>query len=730
MTTLHRTPRWFWLGLLTAAAVFALSGWTAAPARAAPKSEGAVELVPDDAAFYCAMLRNRQQWEAVVQSRAWAKLKALPVVQMGLGLYATQSMIDPDSVPAQIEAVLRNPEVKKALDLAGDMVSNEVFLYGGQGTSDFIDLCQQVVGAMRYGPAMMQLSGKAGSMPADKLQETVIVSALCQNASLIKAPDLVFGFRVTNRELARRELDRLADVLQKVLADKPELKERLKKTTIDGHEYLTLSLDGGMLPWDQGIADDLRDLDSQPGDVDKLVARLKETTLVVAVGLRDDYLLVSIGPSTAALERLGHGPSLRGRPELAPLAKFADKPLVSLAYLSKSMAARLKGSKSDIDQVLKAVDDFLPLAKLPEDAEQEIRKDAAALAADLKRLVPEPGAMFALGFLVPGGSESYSYDWSENAELDASKPLWLLEHVGGSPILAVVNRTKVSVENYDLLAKWLRVGYRYAEKYALPLVPRAQRAKVEQLLSRAVPLMRELDETNRKMLLPSLADGQVGFVLDTKLTSKRYLANLPATEKALPMLEPALVFGVSDRELLEKAVARYWKIANGLVDAVREVQEDAIPADFKIPAAAKSKIPGGTMYAYALPAQWGVDAKILPNAGLSDHVAVLSISRAHTERLLRSAPPVVGGRSLPADRPLALAGGFDFAGLIDAVIPWVDMVFDRAAAERPPEQIELIRQQVRTVLDVLKVFRNVTFEAYREGSAVVVHSRAEMKDVE
>jgi len=680
------------------------------------------------------MLRNRQQWEIVAHGRAWAKLQALPVVAMGRAFYAMQAM-SPESVPGKIEAALRSPEVKQALDLAGDMLSQEVFVYGGPGTTDFIDLCQELMGAAQYGPAIALLSGEGKGASGRDLQQAALVSALCENAALVKVPDLVLGFRVTNVKLAQQAIDRLQVAAEVLLATKPELQERVKKATVDGHEYLTLTVDGGMIPWDRGVAEELRKLARRPGDVDKLVARLKESRAVLSVGLRGDYLLVAIGPSTDVLARLGHGRSLRARPEWAPLAKFADRPLVSLGYVSRPMAARTGYNKQDIDQLLAAVNKILPAVQLPDDAKQEIRKDAAALAADIKRIIPEAGALFAFGFLTPGGSESYSYDWSGHPELDASRPLSLLEHLGGSPVVAVVNRTKVSAEAYDLMAKWLVVGYRYAEKYALPNMPADDRAKFDRLMDGVRPLLAEADDTTRRMLLPALADGQMGLVLDTKLTSKQYLANLPATPKPLPMLEPALLLGVSDAALLEQAVARYWKIANSLVDVARRIDEaNKIPAEFRIPAAAKHKIPQGTMYAYPLPKPWGMDPKIMPNAGLSEHVAVLSLSRGHTERLLQATGANVGGRPLKSDRPLAAAGAIDIAGLIDAVGAWVDFGFDKAAeAETSPNpffSVESVRPQVRTVLDVLRVFRTVTFEVYREQSALVTHSRADVKDVD
>jgi hypothetical protein len=728
MTTLYVRARGFWFGLVVAVLPLALAGGAPSPALAAAPALAA-DWIPEDAAVFGAMLRNREQWDAIAKSRAWAKLKALPVLEMGRALYAMQAM-NPESVPGKIEQALRDAEVKRALELADDMLSHEVFVCGGRGATDLLDLGQQIVNALRYGPAVAQLSGKAGGVSYDNLQQRVLVSALCKNAALVKVPELLLGFRVSNLELARQEIANLEALAAVALATKPDLQRRLKKTTVDGHEYLALTLDGGMIPWDQGVTDGLRELAAEPADADRLIARLKAAKLVISIGLRGDYLLVAIGPSSEVLARLGHGRSLRARPEWAPLAKFADKPLVSLGYVSKAMQARMGYGKRDVDQLLGLVDQILPHVGLPDEAKREIREDAAALAADVQKFVPEPGAMFAFSFLAPGGSEGYSYDWCAHPELDASKPLALLEHVGGGPLIAAVNRAKVSSEAYELFVKAINVGYRYTEKYAVPKLPSAERAKFDRLMQGVRPLLAEADDTTRHMLLPALADGQIGLVVDAKLTSKQYIAKLPATPEPLPMIEPALVFGVSDAPLLERAMARYWKIANGLLDAARKIDEGKVPADFRIPPATRQKLPQGTMYAYPLPKAWGVDAKILPNAGLAEHVAVLTVSQGHTERLLRAGPANIGGRTLPSDRPLAAAGGVNFAGLIDAVIPWVDFAFDKMAEEQTSTEIESAHQQVRTVLDVLKVFRSMTFETYREEGALVTHSRADVKDVD
>ena len=100
------------LGLLAVAA-FLLAAMVQTPARAAAPVPS-LDIVPADAAFYSVMLRNREQFEAIVNSKAFAKIKDLPYVQMGLGMYNMQAA-DPDSPAGKFEAARRDPEVKRSL---------------------------------------------------------------------------------------------------------------------------------------------------------------------------------------------------------------------------------------------------------------------------------------------------------------------------------------------------------------------------------------------------------------------------------------------------------------------------------------------------------------------------------------------------------------------------------------------------------------------------------------
>lgn len=118
-----KTRRFFGLLAVTVVALATL-GWTATrPAAAADldKIDASLKLIPDNAAFYASSLRLGEQFQAVKNSRAWAKIMAMPVVKMGLGAL-DQETAKPGSVPAQIKAALESPEGKKLLALGEDMI--------------------------------------------------------------------------------------------------------------------------------------------------------------------------------------------------------------------------------------------------------------------------------------------------------------------------------------------------------------------------------------------------------------------------------------------------------------------------------------------------------------------------------------------------------------------------------------------------------------------------------
>jgi hypothetical protein len=723
----YRSIRW-----AIALMAITIMGSLAAPMAMAndlDKLDNSLKLIPEDAAVYSATLRGREQYEILRKSNVWAKVEQMPVVQMGLAMVQAQ-LNTPGSKLANAKAALENPEASKVLDLVAEMVSDEVFVYGDDSCTEFVGLFQNVAGAVRYGPAVMQATGQADGANPNQLQAKLAIAALAEHADQIDVPNVVLGFKVKNADLAKEQLIKL-EMFGNMLEANEKMKGHFKKTKVGDTDYLVLSLDGEMIPWDEIPKDKFDALETEEGQIDKIVDKLKESKLVIAIGLRGNYLVASIGSTLECLEKLGQGKRLIDRDEFKPLAKFVDKRLVGIGYVSEDFNKQANNQASQIDDLVKAGDKLLPLAKLSEDKEEKIRKDVEALVKDVKSIIPEAGSIMGFSFLTDRGIETYQYAEGGHERIDGSKSLGLLQHVGGHPILGVVARAKVEPEIYEGTVKWLKVAYGYFEEFGMPNIPEKEREKAKKFLDAALPQLARLDKANREMLIPALADGQSAVVIDAKLQSKHFVEALPATEKPMPMLEPAIVMGVSDANLLKKGLGEYRTAINGLIDAARQVEGSQIPPEIQIPEPQTSEGPLGTIYSFPLPKEWGVDAKIVPNIGVSNEAFVISASKDHTERLLKATPLAVGGLLEKADRPLAVAFWLDWAALVEAASPWVDFGITQVAASKGvgQDQLQPVVQQVHTGLDVLKALRSVSSEYYLENDVLVQHTLTEIRDV-
>jgi hypothetical protein len=691
--------------------------------------------IPADAAFYSTLLRNREQVEAAAQSKAWAKLNSLPAAQMLRRMIEAQ-LKEPHPQFAQLLELYRQPENQRLLELLADALSHEVFCYGGSNFNGFADLAGQAIGTVRYGAALSQLTGELTDLDPEKAQAISLLRALSNNLDLIKIPDLVIGFKLTKAQLAENQLKRLETLLNSLAEQNPQLKSRVKRAKIAGCDFLTVTADGSLVPWH---LIKFKDFEQRPGEFEALVKKLRDLKLTVSLGIRANYLLLAIGESTAVLSQLSSDRKLISQPALEPLARHAGKRLTSISYVSQSLRAKMGTTKEDIDHWMEVANTYLPQLNLPAELQNQIRKDLAELAKDIKSFIPEVGPALSFAFLTDRGTEGYSYDWGEHRSVAGTMPLTILNQVGGAPLLAVAGRSKYSPENYQLFVKWLKTAHGYFELIAVPMLDAEKKAHYEEVVKIALPLLERLDKATSTMLLPALADGQSAFVLDGKIKSQQWIEHLPPTEKPMPMLEPACVFGVSDAALLRKAFGEYRSVINDLTTKLHEMSAD-IP-DFKIPEPQTRELKSGTLYFYPLPEILGLDKQIAPNAGLSDKFAVLALTHEHSERLLTKTPlKTTGGPLTNLNRPLTGAAYCNCEELINVLLPWVDLGikvgsgFRQGADENKTESTTLdwfeLVKQLPAALEVLKVFRGYSSGTYLEDKALVTHSEIVIRDLD
>jgi hypothetical protein len=546
----------------------------------------------------------------------------------------------------------------------------------------------------------------------------------------VAVPNVLMGFRLEDPAAARESIVKLEMLLNIGLSQAPpQFQGVLKRETVAGHEYLVLRLNGKMIPWEGNEAEKLQQSSGLTADeAAKLIEHVKGMTLVIGLGVRENYLLATIGSTTACIEKLGRGEMLMNLPQFEPLKKFANQKLTSISFAGEGLQQAVGFQKRDLDRLPATLAPLLARTGLSGEKIERIQRDVKDFVEDVKGYIPRVGAEMAFSFLADQGIETYDYQWGEYPQIDGSLPLDLLEHVGGNPILGYVSRAKTDVKDYDLICKWLATGWKYFNEYAVPEMKEQEREKFEVYVKDVMPLLERLDKANRESMIPALADGQSGLVFDGKFTSKRLQAKLPEWEKPMPLPELGLVLSVSDAKLLKRGVSEYFAVAGDLIDVIRKHDSNAIPPSFKLPASTVTEAAGQTIYSYPPPSECGMDKNVVPSAGLSDKVAVLSLSLQHTERLLKKTPLAAGGVLEKTDLPRASAAWFNWAGLLGAATPWIDYGLAQIDEAQLGGNRAAAVDQVHVLLDVLKCLRSVTAESRLENGCLVTHSLLEIRD--
>src|SRR5262249_24090084 len=152
-----------------------------------------LQLVPADASFYSALLRNKEQLDILHKSKAFQTLWKLPQVQLGWKRFQEEYNKEKGEL-AHFRQIIESPHGKDAVAVLTDAVSDEIFLYGGESWGGFVKLLMAVGNAVQYGPTKALLEGKGGGLNPGELQGYYALKALADHLELVKVPDLVLGF--------------------------------------------------------------------------------------------------------------------------------------------------------------------------------------------------------------------------------------------------------------------------------------------------------------------------------------------------------------------------------------------------------------------------------------------------------------------------------------------------------------------------------------------------------
>src|SRR5262249_4219853 len=161
---------------------------------------------------------------------------------------------------------------------------------------------------------------------------------------------------------------------------------------------------GSLVPWNQ-IPWDKLDLDED--DYKEVIDKLKGTKVTATLAVKGEYVLLSFGADSSAVARVGSGAALATRADCAPLAKFADRRVIDINYVSQKLSASVATTARDVTAMFDRAKEAMKEAPLSDALKEKIGKDLDGLAKEISAALPRPHAVMGFAFLTGHGSEGF-----------------------------------------------------------------------------------------------------------------------------------------------------------------------------------------------------------------------------------------------------------------------------------------------------------------------------------
>ena len=697
-----------------------------------------IGLIPDDAAFVSSTLRGREQYDRIVESNAFASLKELKSVAKALDEFAKQQT-QPGNPMAIAMMMMQMPDNQEAIDLLKDMVATDTFVFGSSSWVTVSKLVKTIQSAQRAGSFATLTEGTDLEIESDDFGPNMIVAkALAAHTDQIVIPDLVWGFKTTKIDAAKNQLDRIEVFAKSMAQAQPMLADAVARQKIGNGDFITVTIkpDPNLIKL---AISNVMNTDMEE-ELDTVLKRINELQFVVALGVVKDHVVLSIGGGTEHLQAMGTtGGSLLDTEPLKVVRDAADKPLTSIWYRSKKLAKAWETSPEDIAEAKELVTLVAKANELSPEATADAEKLVEDLLNGYASRMPTAGPWVAYSYLTDTGYAGEEWNWAKNLPWDGSKPL-AFDHFGGDPFAAVAVRTKTDPEQFESLVTWISSLRKFITDNISSSADEDVQKNFETFEEKIVPLGEELTQTIREKFIPALKSGQFGFVLDSKASTTRIQKTLPTSSKPLPLVAPAIVLSLDDDVLFREGLSDVFALSDKLLSVIREIDDDAIPSEYRIPDPEEQDTPGGSVWNFALP-ESGLDEQIQLSVGVGKETAVFSLVPDQAKRLLKSTSLTLEG---DVSMNLAAAAILDWVAFANVLEPWVNYVIrcggvmqdkgslDPDSTIGPDSETEEVTDaldQLTTIFDVVRCLKSATAKTVIEGDATVTRWQNRIEDL-
>lgn len=204
------------------------------------KTTCAIDWIPKATTAFGIMLKNKEQLDLILNSKAYKKLTELGGTKMLIEKFNegyTGNLKEGDK-----------DQFNQILAAMGELFSHEVVIATGPNAPKSLGAILSAVSASQMAPLTLLMQGNFDQDAISKAQGESIIQALVESSKDLKVPELLLAFKLKNKKTGEDLIKKLEDKLPMIGTAEPKFKGAAKKEKIAGADFLTLKLKGSMFP--------------------------------------------------------------------------------------------------------------------------------------------------------------------------------------------------------------------------------------------------------------------------------------------------------------------------------------------------------------------------------------------------------------------------------------------------------------------------------------------------
>lgn len=647
---------------------FAIAAELEQPVKSATSS--GLDMAPIDADIFIGGMNMARQWERLQASQLYYEVSQTRIVQSLVTRWKGEWEAREGQV-GQIRSTIQNPNIMSLLEMGADMVSQEVFMFADGKLSELVLQLNEIV------EEVTSISANGGD-PLETQEEMTDFFMSLPKAEIddLRIPLIVQGFKISNTDRVLDKLDQLEGILRLGLSAIPDAAvyaEGLERIEDSRGTRLAWTLDSDMISWE--LFADSEDYD--PDVLEKVQDLLDGRQICITLGLVDSYFILGLSESAEELSELGTTESLMTHDDMKPVKAVDSQAMTGVSYVSDTYMDVYfqtslqdfftRNSRAVLIQLENQVEGEL------QDLLESIPEDLAWLDDTIGALIPDFKGQTSVSYLTDLGSESVTYNRTEDVVFDALKPLPILEQLGNNPVAFLSFRLQDHPEYFAASRKIVQKLKDYLVVYLeSDFMDEGQREKAKATFDKAWPLLTEWADIWEQNFLPALRDGQHAFVLSSgNLESAQWWKDMPISSTPLPLPEIAIVTGFSSNSGMIEAWDKLLNWFDRCLEVVRQTKPDSVPLNYQIPRPVESQTNGGVRFAYSIPDDCPVPQTMAPQAIFTDSFMISSYSDLQAQSLAITQKSGIENPLLLPSEPKASAAYIHLGKLSELALPWV-----------------------------------------------------------